>query len=223
MENKNVFEETAKTLIDDAITLTNKYNKLVSKNDRESTRDAIDTLRLLKDTLALIKEYDWKLEYSEHSIDGDKQIALWEQNHSGDIRNYKVWYVADKNKMSYNKWKDLLRTFIENKQSMIFELSYDKNAQKEHRGTGKTTAIENLAIEYDLPLLTNRYRAKEYNKKIDFRQYKDKNSRAYYNYGTFQFDIPVEKSVVLVDEGFIDAEKYKELNNKCILIGFKSV
>lgn len=223
MENKNVFEETVKTLIDDAIALTNKYHKIVSKNDRESTRDAIDTLRLLKDTLSLIKEYDWKLEYSEHSIDGDKQIALWEQNHSGDIRNYKVWDVADKNKMSYNKWKDLLRTFIENKQSMIFELSYDKNAQKEHRGTGKTTAIENLAIEYDLPLLTNRYRAKEYNKKMDFRQYEDKNSRAYSNYGTFQFDIPVEKSVVLVDEGFIDAEKYKDLNNKCILIGFKSV
>ena len=49
----------------------------------------------------------------------------------------------------------LLRVFIENKQSMLYELSYDKDAEKEHRGTGKTTAIEKLAVEYDLPYSYN--------------------------------------------------------------------
>ena len=49
----------------------------------------IDTLRLLKDTLSLIKEYDWHLEYSEYETDGHNEVAVWEQNHSGEIRNHK--------------------------------------------------------------------------------------------------------------------------------------
>lgn len=222
MERKNVFEETVKTLINDASRLTTRYDKLVSNGDN---RDAIDTLRLLKDTLSLIKEYDWKLEYSEYETSENKQIAVWEQNHSGDIRNHKVWNVIDKKSKYDNKWENLLRTFIENKQSMIYELSYDKDAQKEHRGTGKTTTIEKLAIEYDLPLLTSGFRADAYNKKMSLRQYKDKTSRAYSNYGRFRCDIPREKSVVLVDEGFIDYEMFEDLSNNCncILVGFKSV
>lgn len=216
MERKNVFDETVKTLISDASRLTTRYDKLVSNGDN---RDAIDTLRLLKDTLSLIKEYDWKLEYSEYETSENKQIAVWEQNHSGDIRNHKVWNVTDKKNKSNNKWENLLRTFIENKQSMIYELSYDKDAQKEHRRTGKTTAIEKLAIEYDLPLLTSRYRANEYNKKINLRQYKDKNTRAYSSYMSFRGE-----SIILVDEGFSDVEIYKDLiSNGYVLIGFKSV
>lgn len=220
MERKDVFDETVKTLISDASRLTTRYDKLVSNGDN---REAIDTLRLLKDTLALIKEYDWKLEYSEREDGYNKEIELWEQNHSGDIRNHKVWNVTDKKNKSNNKWEDLLRTFIENKQSMIYELSYDKDAQKEHRGTGKSTAIENLAIEYDLPLLTNKYRADLYNKQMNLRQYKDKTSRAYSSYMDFRGMLGRE-SIILVDEGFVDVEMYKDLiSSGYVLIGFKSV
>lgn len=91
MENKNVFEETVKTLTDDVKSLQQKFHKLQESGD---IRASIDCLRLLKDTLSLIKEYDWHLEYSEYKTDGHKEVAIWEQNHSGEIRNHKKWNVG---------------------------------------------------------------------------------------------------------------------------------
>lgn len=91
MENKNVFEETVKTLTDDVMSLQQKFHKLQESGD---IRASIDCLRLLKDTLSLIKEYDWHLDYSEYKTDGHKEVAVWEQNHSGEIRNHKKWNVS---------------------------------------------------------------------------------------------------------------------------------
>lgn len=88
--NKNVFEETVKTLTNDAMALQKRFSMLQEKGD---FRSAIDCMRLLKDTLSLIKEYDWKLEYSEYETDGHKEIAVWEQNHCGEIKNHKKWTV----------------------------------------------------------------------------------------------------------------------------------
>ena len=90
MENKNVFEETVKTLTNDAMSLQQKFHKLQESGD---IRASIDCLRLLKDTLSLIKEYDWHLEYSEKEDDIRKTISVWEQNHCGEIRNHKVWGI----------------------------------------------------------------------------------------------------------------------------------
>ena len=95
---KNIFDETVETLIKDAKTLTERYNRYVSaeadpNNCAYRNKMTIDTLRLLKDTLSLIKEYDWHLEYSEYETDNHKEIAVWEQNHSGEIRNHKKWTV----------------------------------------------------------------------------------------------------------------------------------
>ena len=87
---ENVFENTVEMLIDDANSLQKKFNKLQDNND---FRGAIDCMRLLKDCLALIKEYDWKLKYSEYETEGNKQIAIWEQNHCGEIKNHKKWSV----------------------------------------------------------------------------------------------------------------------------------
>lgn len=213
MENKNVFNETIETLTKDASSLQQKFHKLQETGD---IRASIDCLRLLKDTLSLIKEYDWQLMYSEYKTDGQKQIAVWEQNHCGDIRNHKIWDVANKKNTMKNKWEDLLRVFIENKQSMLYELSYDKDAEKEHRGTGKSTAIEKLAIEYDLPILTTDYRAKNFNKN------KSENDicRAYSNYNNFRCYKSATSEIVLVDEGFIIDEDIKKHHT---LIGFKPV
>ncbi|MBQ4523340.1 MAG: hypothetical protein IJA10_10375 [Lachnospiraceae bacterium] len=90
MENKNVFNKTVETLTKDAKSLTEKFHKLQETGD---IRASIDCLRLLKDTLSLIKEYDWRLMYSEYETDGKKQVSVWEQNHCGDIRNHKIWNV----------------------------------------------------------------------------------------------------------------------------------
>lgn len=90
---KNIFNETIKVLTNDAKILTEKYNKLVNVEFNSNSfvsinKASIDTLRLLKDTLSLIKEYDWHLEYSKN----DNEICIWEQNHSGEIKNKKKWF-----------------------------------------------------------------------------------------------------------------------------------
>lgn len=94
MENKNVFEEVVKTLKEDSLSLQKKFHTLQEKND---IRGSIDCLRLLKDTLSLIRDYDWELKYSEYETDGHKEVAVWEQNHCGDIRGYKRWTVESDN------------------------------------------------------------------------------------------------------------------------------
>ena len=53
-------------LQNDAMSLQQKFHKSQESGD---IRASIDCLRLLKDTLSLIKEYDWHLEYSEYKTD----------------------------------------------------------------------------------------------------------------------------------------------------------
>lgn len=91
----NCFNEIISSLKQDAIDLQKKFT--ASKNDND-VRARIDILRLLKDTLSLIKDYDWKLMYSEYETKGieensHKEIAIWEQNSEGNIRNHIVWEV----------------------------------------------------------------------------------------------------------------------------------
>ena len=88
---KNVFDLTVETLINDAKSLQSKFTTLQEKND---FRGAIDCMRLLKDTLSLIKEYDWQLKFLEQETPNGKQVFVWEQNHSGDIKNHKLYEVA---------------------------------------------------------------------------------------------------------------------------------
>ena len=97
---QNIFDTTVETLIKDAKALTEKYNSYVNteidpENYVLTNKMSLDTLRLLKDTLSLIKEYDWHLEYSEFETDYHKKVAVWEQNHSGEIKNKKEWIVGN--------------------------------------------------------------------------------------------------------------------------------
>lgn len=89
---KNIFDETVETLINDAEVLTKKYHDLLGNG---KIKEAIDNLRLLKDTLSLINEYDWHLEYSEYVTGIHNEVEIWEQNHSGEIRNKKSWFVCE--------------------------------------------------------------------------------------------------------------------------------
>lgn len=98
METKNVFEEVVNTLTSDARSLQEKFTRLQDKGD---FRNAIDSMRLLKDTLSLIKEYDWKLMYSEDEFDGKKKVSIWEQNYCGKIRNKKTWNVNSSKESMY--------------------------------------------------------------------------------------------------------------------------
>lgn len=151
--NKNIFDETVDTLIKDAKALTERYNKYVSTEaDPDNcvfrNKMTIDTLRLLKDTLSLIKEYDWHLEYSEYETDYHKEVAVWEQNHFGEIRNKKEWFIRG----YYGEfWYRTFLYYICNNDSYIV----GKNLSQTMRGSGKSEALARLCHEYRGIVISN--------------------------------------------------------------------
>ena len=117
--NKNIFDETVETLINDGKILTKKYHDFLNGG---KTREAIDTLRLLKDTLSLIKEYDWHLEYSENN----GKISIWEQNHSGEIRNKKEWVIDDGSTMYIDYGAEVTLVYV-GRRKFHFNLKKDRS------------------------------------------------------------------------------------------------
>lgn len=139
-ESTNVFEETVTALINDARSLQERFSSLQQKND---FRGAIDCMRLLKDTLSLIKEYDWELKYLEHNLHDHKEIAIWEQNHCGEIRNRKSWTVINTLDNNTNRWYRMFGDYIISGKSCLVD-----NAEL-CRGTGKSYALARLCSEYN--------------------------------------------------------------------------
>ena len=194
------YEETVKTLIVDAKSLQAKFTALQEKND---FRGALDAMRLLKDTLSLIKEYDWELKYSEYQTDGHKEVAVWEQNHSGEIRNHKKWVVSDDCCLNQNRWYKMFEDYITSGKSCIVD-----NGDK-HRNTGKSYALAQLCDKYKGVIVHKKqfrpmgienadkklgivntfvpYKEREFN----LRQYKDK--IIFIDEGSGLFDDEIEK------------------------------
>ena len=139
-KTENIFNETVKTLTEDAMSLHQKFHRLQDSGDM---RGSIEALRLLKDTLSLIKEYDWHLEYSEYKTNGKKQVAVWEQNHCGDIRNHKIWDVATPSDKNQNMWYFIFDEIISSGQSLLSSNGFL------HRNSGKSYALAKLCNEYD--------------------------------------------------------------------------
>ena len=138
---KNIFDETVETLINDAEVLTKKYHDLLNNG---KTREAIDVLRLLKDTLSLIKEYDWHLEYSEYETDYHKEVAVWEQNHSGEIRNKKSWNIG--NTIMYIDYGTDSTVVYANRRKFVFDL---KTEVDDFINTIKAYSDKNTTIYVD--------------------------------------------------------------------------
>lgn len=65
--------------------------------------------KALADNIKLIEEYDWKLMWSKYTtvINGKevKQVAIWEQNGDGDIRNHEVFDIKEDKETISNKRK----------------------------------------------------------------------------------------------------------------------
>lgn len=210
-ENKNVFEETVKTLTQDAVSLQQRFHSLQEKND---FRGALDAMRLLKDTLSLIKEYDWELKYSEYQTDGHNEVAVWEQNHFGEIRNHKKWIVDEPTNIDTNKWYEMFEDYIASGESCIVD-----NGDL-HRNTGKSYTLAKLCNEYNgIVVYKNQFscRGIEQSDKemgivntyvpyrrnlMNLRQYRDK--------------------IVFIDEGHgLFEDEIKELDKNNIVIGFR--
>lgn len=139
MENKNVFEETVATLIEDAKKLQVKFSKCQENNN---FTEALSCMRLLKDTLSLIKEYDWELKYLELETTTGKQIKIWEQNHCGEIKNLKEYCIYD-SRDKKNVWIKKFESCINDRQSYICTYG------DECRGTGKSYALASLCNKYN--------------------------------------------------------------------------
>lgn len=139
-KTENIFNETVKTLTEDAMSLQQRFHKLQEENN---IKGSIDCLRLLKDTLSLIKEYDWHLEYSEYKVDGRKQISVWEQNHCGDIKNHKIWNIDISTYDDKNRWYFMFEEAISSGQSFLSANGYL------YRNSGKSYALAKLCNEYE--------------------------------------------------------------------------
>jgi len=131
--NDNFYDGIVNNLKQEAKHLNDRLTKLRNSHGNDVMNGYIATLKSLRETLDLIKKYDWNLMYSEYGVENEKEImrindsiddvinialannktrneirdeidylikkkdnyiteiAVWEQNHDGQIRNHKVW------------------------------------------------------------------------------------------------------------------------------------
>ena len=210
-KTENIFNETVKTLTEDAMSLQQKFHKLQEENN---IKGSIDCLRLLKDTLSLIKEYDWHLEYSEYKVDGRKQVAVWEQNHCGDIKNHKIWNIDTSTYDDKNRWYFMFEEAISSGQSFLSANGYL------YRNSGKSYALAKLCNEYEGIVVYKNANSvhgiENKDKELDitnmFVPYKrgQMNTRQYAG------------KVVFIDEGSgLSDDEIEGLKNNHIVVGFK--
>lgn len=205
-KTENIFNETVKTLTDDAMSLQQKFHKLQEDNNIKAS---IDCLRLLKDTLSLIREYDWHLEYSEYKTDGKKQVAVWEQNHCGDIRNYKAWNVTSSDQ-DRNRWYFMFDDAISSGQSF---LSYNGHL---HRNSGKSYALAKLCNKYDGIIMY-----KNQNSILGVKN-KDTELGISNTYAQYKKELIYESKFIFIDENSgLSDEDINELKKCYIVIGFR--
>ena len=152
----------------------------------------IDTLRLLKDTLSLIKEYDWHLEYSEN----DNEISIWEQDHSGEIRNKKKWFIKGR---CGEFWYKTFLYYIRNNDSYLVE----KSLSQVMRGSGKSEALARLCHEYNgivISYMNSGYRA--IRNRIEELGYDNNYYTQFVSYVEYMRNIDEYKNkIVFLDEG----------------------
>lgn len=88
-------EELVKFLEKDIHKIQGKMGKALELGDVGTYRNLMKTLAEATD---LIRKNEWKLKYSEYETDGHKEVAVWEQNYDGEIRNHKKWAVNGETK-----------------------------------------------------------------------------------------------------------------------------
>ena len=94
---ESLTEKVVKALDEDTDSLLGKLKASLDNNNFSNYKMFINNL---KDTVNLKQSLDWKLLYSEYStqVSGDtfqKQVAVWEQNGDGNIKNHKIWNVEE--------------------------------------------------------------------------------------------------------------------------------
>lgn len=89
--NEKLFiEQRVNNLKEEAKLLDNIIAKTREKCDYGTYKNIINAY---SEILRLIEKYDWELKYSEYKTDEKRQVAIWEQNGDGIIRNHKKWDI----------------------------------------------------------------------------------------------------------------------------------
>lgn len=92
-DSKTFMENTILNLREEVNLLNKKIKRARNLNNDGTYKNLINAL---SEILRLIEKYDYQLMYSEYSTDDDKQVAVWEQNNDGIIRNHKIWNVSNR-------------------------------------------------------------------------------------------------------------------------------
>lgn len=96
-ENKNFNNNIVEFLKREEIFLRDKADKMLFNDDIPMY---VKIINGYEKVVELIKKYDWEFKYSEYKKEVtpntyEKELAIWEQNSDGVIRNYKKWNVED--------------------------------------------------------------------------------------------------------------------------------
>lgn len=91
--DENFVMECVENLKNEAKALNEGIRKTRERNDIGTYKNLIQAYERI---LTLIQRYDWQRMYSEYGVDDTKQVAIWEQNGDGLIRNHKIWEVNKK-------------------------------------------------------------------------------------------------------------------------------
>jgi hypothetical protein len=111
---ENYYEGIVKNLKRDAESLSKGLKNILENNSGDINK-YIGMTKALKETLSLIKEFDWQLKYSQYETsesDGTNkhfEVAIWEQNSQNEIRNHQHFEVVkdlSKGRLSINAFID---------------------------------------------------------------------------------------------------------------------
>lgn len=172
------------------------------------------------------KTYEIKKEYNETTYEMLNKISKNWNNIDEKMKNEILKLFNFNNKedesASYNKWYEILKVFIEAKQSQLIRLDYsNKEEELKHRGTGKTESLIKLSNDYDIPILTGEYgncksfikkRASDLNLNVTVLDYKTLNTKQFENVDMLLVD---EDMSTRSDDHLMEFYKNK------IFIGFK--
>lgn len=131
-------EDLIKFLEKDCEKLQQKMENALELNDFGTYKNL---MRALADANDLIRRNEWKLKYSEYETDGHKEVAVWEQNHEGEIRNHKRW-SQEKMIKTINVLDSAFDNYIKNNTKDGVCMIPITNAI---RGVGKSTYMKNKA------------------------------------------------------------------------------
>ena len=123
----NFYEGIVESLKKEAKKLNDRLTKL--SDGGNVNNDYVATVKCLRETLELIKKYDWQLMYSEYKIVKDGKnvpcISIWEQNQEGNVRNNKTWVI--------NAEKVISDDDVSTKENLINAINYVYNNYKEDK------------------------------------------------------------------------------------------